>query len=190
MLELYHVNSLQLNFIRSFFCLDSAMREIEGSYTARWWWWPNCPWSFFPCILFIHFFYYWRPIPRNSGNFPFFFHLVLSFSHPAAGPQGATTQTRLGAIYTHTHYSLFFFFCIFFFFFFPPAMRADPRVILPGTKWRMVSSSSSSWLDSLLRPLNIPSFLLRKTKKNASSSRYYEETATIGQFSFPSWTQL
>lgn len=76
MLKLYHFNSLQLNFIRSFFCLDSVMREIEGSYTARWWWWPNCPWSFFPCILFIHFFYYWRPIPRNSGNFPFFFFIL------------------------------------------------------------------------------------------------------------------
>lgn len=161
------------------------MREIERSYTARWWWWPNRPWSFFPCILFIHFFYYWRPIPRNSGNFPFFFHLVLSFSHPAAGPQGATTQTRLGAIYTHTHYSLFFFFCIFFFFFFPPAMRADPRVILPGTKWRMVSSSSSSWLDSLLRPLDIPSFLLRKTKKMLHRRDITKKLLLLANFLFP-----
>ena len=171
-MELYHFSSLQLNFIRLPFFLDSVMREMEGSYSqmmmmAK----PSM--IVFSLVFYLFIFYYWRPIPRSSGNF--LFHLVLSFSHPAAGPQGATTQTRLGAIHIIVSSSSVYFSSFFF----------------PGAKWRMVLSFSSSWLDSLLRPLNIPSVSFKKTKKIMLHRRdITKKLLLLANFLFPLLKQL
>ena len=99
----------------------------------------------------------------------FLFHLVLSLSHPAARPQGATTQTRLGAIHIIVSSSSVYFSSF--------SMRVG-ALFSQGQNDGWFLLLLPGWIHSYGSSIYHP-FLL----KNASSSRYYEETA-IGQFFF------
>lgn len=140
----------------------------------------------FPVYFIYSFFLLLAPNPSQQWQLSVFF-FILCYPLVIRLLVPKVPLHKLGwAPYTPTHIIVSSSSSVYFSsFFFPPAMRADPRVILPGTKWRMVSSSSSSWLDSLLRPLDIPSFLLRKTKKMLHRRDITKKLLLLANFLFP-----